>query len=224
MGLYARSRFRAFTLAELLVVLGIIGLLMSLMLPALAAAREKARSVSCAARLNELGKAMAAYAGNTGYLLPHDGTESLLEPRWTEVLLGEEYGHDEYGTARTDILLCPSDPFDGNPPGGGLNLRNSYLLNSWIINSTDLRKMGRKPDFVVPSETVVLGEKRPEAFGLYLFYASVPGKMNPSERDLVDLFRHGTRLRSNHLFLDLHVSNVELPGAAKQNPWVPLPR
>src|SRR5688572_28639386 len=108
-------RKKAFTLAELLVVIGIIGLLLSLILPALSAARQKARSVACAARLSELGKSMANYAVNHGYILPHRGSESLMDPRWVEVIMGPEYGHDEFGDARSDILLCPTDPYEGNP-------------------------------------------------------------------------------------------------------------
>jgi prepilin-type N-terminal cleavage/methylation domain-containing protein/prepilin-type processing-associated H-X9-DG protein len=65
-----------FTLIELLVVIAIIALLAGMLMPALNAAREKTRRVSCAANLNHIGLALRAYADDFEEQFP-DGHNAL---------------------------------------------------------------------------------------------------------------------------------------------------
>ncbi len=66
-----RSQVEAFTLIELLVVLAIIGVLAALLLPALLAARERGRLVSCKNNLRQIGMATEMYTSDWGgYLFP----------------------------------------------------------------------------------------------------------------------------------------------------------
>jgi len=61
-------RQKAFTLVELLVVIAVIALLLAMLMPALNAARERARQVVCLANIRQLGMATQMYASATGYL------------------------------------------------------------------------------------------------------------------------------------------------------------
>jgi prepilin-type N-terminal cleavage/methylation domain-containing protein/prepilin-type processing-associated H-X9-DG protein len=65
-----RHRKSAFTLVELLVVIGIIALLISILLPALGRAREAANAVKCSANLHAIGQGIAIYIADYHGTIP----------------------------------------------------------------------------------------------------------------------------------------------------------
>ena len=99
---------RAFTLVELLVVIGIIVVLIALLLPAVGAVRSNARSTQCK---NNLAEIQSAYQKANGRR-----PEPLRSPEWADAVL-------PYLENESDILTCPEDTDATSSASYGMNHR-----------------------------------------------------------------------------------------------------
>lgn len=115
-----RQPRHGFTLIELLVVISIIALLIAILLPALAAARESARTITCAGNVRQIGVGLAVYAQENSDILPPGfgnptqwgrpaGSSS---PHWVKFTVGAMEGTAWYAladaTGSEQIFRCPS--------------------------------------------------------------------------------------------------------------------
>ena len=101
------KKFRSFTLIELLVVIAIIAILAAMLLPALSAARERARSAKCLSNLKQCALASQLY-GNDNYGWICTQRKSSSGTQWTQWLIRFEYIQETEAAP----FGCPSlEPF-----------------------------------------------------------------------------------------------------------------
>ena len=87
-----------FTLIEMLVVIGVLGLMVAIVLPLLSGSRHQAQAAKCLSNLKQLSTAFHLYAGDNHDVLPSEE----LGAAW--YLLLSPYAPNE------KVFGCPSDP------------------------------------------------------------------------------------------------------------------
>jgi prepilin-type N-terminal cleavage/methylation domain-containing protein len=143
----ARLRHFAFTLIELLVVVAIIALLLAVLLPSLAGAREQGRKAKCLANLRSIGQALHEYAleDRSEQLIPIH--ESMLQSceywEWRTVnwfAWGGRSGQTPFRTGPSSSILLSTEGPDARPQYDARRRPlNRYLLGR--VNAADAQRL-----------------------------------------------------------------------------------
>jgi prepilin-type N-terminal cleavage/methylation domain-containing protein/prepilin-type processing-associated H-X9-DG protein len=129
-----RSR-RAFTLVELLVVIGIIALLVGILMPALSRAKESANRIACLANLRTLGQGFVMYTNDNRGRYPRPAAGGAKYEDWVywENTAARPFEQSRIApflgkSFNRKALTCPSDDASVHPHGYPF----SYTVNGNI--------------------------------------------------------------------------------------------
>jgi prepilin-type N-terminal cleavage/methylation domain-containing protein/prepilin-type processing-associated H-X9-DG protein len=188
-----------FTLIELLVVVAIIAVLVALLLPSLAKARERTRQTICQSNLRQINQALQGYLMDNNELMPPSGLKTdwtEQRPLWDEALRMHMQMKDRLpGEPEPAIFICPSRP---SVASEGYPRSYTYNVNlHWSdYRGTRLNKIGGQ-------------EKTPVVWdGEY--FADTAWNIDTVVNRNMELDRHLNG--SNFLFVDGHIGWIPYLG------------
>ena len=134
-----RTLRRGFTLIELLVVIAIIAILASLLLPALARAKKKARTVACISNVRQWGVYWHVFVQDNDNLFPVGTSVSWARGAWLDSL-------QSLWGEKAQVLLCPEATQRRKNASGALtaygDATSAFIMGIGSTTTNDLASYG----------------------------------------------------------------------------------
>lgn len=167
-----RAQRPAFTLIELLVVIAIIALLIGMLLPSLAGARDQARIAICLSQTRQLGLWTMMYAGDHSDLMPRSSHSALAHrsPPWAYIFHDYATGLG-YPESSRDVQWLASIESHFQCPLDRREAELSYGYNVYYElapDETGGRTWRRLSSAPRPADSVLFGEVSDETRGDHL--------------------------------------------------------
>jgi len=206
----------AFSLIEMLVVVGIISVLIAMLMPTVQTARESAKRTQCASNLRQLGYAIQSYANDNRGWIPRDATLGHDDrPPWP-LLLGRYLAPGRPLTIddlpEKLIYQCPSHVMMDIPTGYVINAFAFDTQPDWKPDGPIQIALIRNPSQLpwmfdcannFPLRELSLPDK---IYGVEFHDVYDPRHLPRGPRERISDDRHGTT--ANVLYLDTHVSVI----------------
>ena len=140
---------RAFTLVELLVVIGIIALLISILLPTLNSARNSAKQVQCLSNIRQQMTGAILYANDQDGMLPPARAGMATNYRWSLLIMkylgegdGTQDGRPGDNSKLREVFQCPDANVVPSPIGNSVI---HYSAHPLLMPNADLGYPGGHP-------------------------------------------------------------------------------
>ncbi len=223
------AKHRAFSLMEMLIVLGIIVVLTALLFPALQVVIERGRNAVCVGRLRAIGAGLLQYTTDNNGKLPYASMGGTPARYWFDAL-NPYMGIPETDFNRTEPYpwqLCPSKPFNKYPESNNRRQAVGYGWNHQQFGnarSGAVRVERLLSEVTIPSRTIIIADSLdiPDALS-----AIPPISQNRLLYSwIVNLLAKRHSDQGNYLMLDGHVMAFKgsdivapAPGTGATIPW-----